>query len=145
MTTYFGTNNSDVIDGNKLTSDTYWIDAGFGDDIIILAPYQGYISGPGNNSITGVGQYNSYSLWNANQNAYINLQTGIVSNNGFGGVDKIANIDVVQTGNKNSNIVGNNLNNSFCSDKPIVAYGMTFNFNHRINSNKKCKDRSNTI
>jgi len=113
MTTYFGTNNSDVIDGNKLTSDTYWIDAGFGDDIIILAPYQGYISGPGNNSITGVGQYNSYSLWNANQNAYINLQTGIVSNNGFGGVDKIANIDVVQTGNKNSNIVGNNLNNSF--------------------------------
>jgi hypothetical protein len=38
-----------------------------------------------------------------------------------------------------------NLNNSFCSDKPIIAYGMTFNFNHRINSNKKCKDRSNTI
>jgi hypothetical protein len=38
-----------------------------------------------------------------------------------------------------------NLTNSFCSDKPIIAYGMTFNFNHRINSNKKCKDRSNTI
>jgi len=37
-----------------------------------------------------------------------------------------------------------NLPNSFCSDKPIIAYGMTFNITNK-NNRKKAKERSNTI
>ena len=39
----------------------------------------------------------------------------------------------------------NNIVNTFCSDKPIVAYGGTFDFGHRSDKSDRFKGRANTI
>jgi hypothetical protein len=39
----------------------------------------------------------------------------------------------------------NDIVNTFCSNKPIVAYGGTFNVNHRNEKSDRFKGRANTI
>jgi len=59
--------------------------------------------------------------------------------------DKKKDVDIdIDTEDENKNDILN-LTNSFCSDKPIVAYGMTFNIGHKTNRITKSKERSNTI
>jgi hypothetical protein len=57
--------------------------------------------------------------------------------------EKKKDVDVDTEDENNNDIL--NLTNSFCSDKPIVAYGMTFNIGHKTNRINKSKERSNTI
>ena len=110
---YFGTPNNDYIDAATLSSNINWIDAGQGDDTVLLTANIGYISGPGNNNIVGIRNNSAYILWNAPQVANINLETGIVSNNGFGGLDHVSGIDIIHTGSNGSYINGNNSDNTF--------------------------------
>ncbi len=110
--TYYAIPN-ELVDGAKLPLNIKSIQ-GAGGDVISLAQGQTYISGPGNNNITcpnpslvDPSKFGFYAFFGATQPADINLQSGIVSNNGFGGVDKISGIDSVATGSSNSRIIGN--------------------------------------
>jgi hypothetical protein len=54
-----------------------------------------------------------YAFFGAIQPVNINLATGLVLNNGFGGQDTVSGINTLQTGNIDSTLVGNALDNSF--------------------------------
>ena len=112
--TYYGTAGNDVIDGNTLPTDVNYIDAGLGDDNVTLrrGSDQQYIAGPGNNTIIGNGS-STIVYYNAAQPININLSTGLSSNNGYGGVDKISGINSIHTGPAGGNIVGDQNNNAF--------------------------------
>jgi hypothetical protein len=127
--TYYAQPNQTVNGANIPSSNNNIV--GAGGDTILLASGQGYIAGPGNNKITGViGQYSNYQDWYGSGNFNINLATGLVSSNGFGGTDTISNIENVATGGglTSSTIVGDSQNNQFwmLSDNVTITGGGGF-------------------
>ena len=98
-----------TVDGSTLPSSVTQI-IGAGGDNVTLWQNQVYQDGPGNNTINFI-DYNNETLgyWNATQPVNINLQTGIVSNNGFGGIDTIKGLQYlgyINLGNSNANLIG---------------------------------------
>ena len=105
---------NEVVDGNNLSIDYWWI-KGAGNNEINIGQRISYLASPGNNQISGVnGQYAFWGLPSGSSGS-INLASGIVSNNGYGGVDKISGIICVAAAGKgtNINIIGDKNNNWF--------------------------------
>jgi hypothetical protein len=92
MANFIGTSGNDNIDGIK-TAKGQNIDAGEGDDIVILGPHQIYISGPGNDIIKGSGE-SDYALWPATGPGKVDLVEGYALD-GFGFRDLISGINTV--------------------------------------------------
>ena len=95
--TYYAKPN-EVVDGSKLPSNIVRIQ-GAGGNTIKLADSQAYFAGIGNNTVSGTG--NNFYGWDskgASGDVILNLKTGIVSNNGFGGSDQISNIKFIGQG-----------------------------------------------
>jgi len=118
---------NEIVDGSKLPSNI-WNIQGAGANTVQLSGTQGYIAGPGNNKIFGVtGQSTTYVNWQGSGAFSINLETGIVANNGFGGSDSISNIKNVHTGGglTSTTIVGDSQNNQFwpLSDNCTITGG----------------------
>ena len=63
MSTYYGTDGDDVIDGSLLNSEYDMIDSLDGDDHVTLELYQKYISGLGNDVVTSDSPGAGYGLW----------------------------------------------------------------------------------
>jgi hypothetical protein len=127
--TYYAQPNQTVNGANIPSSDNTII--GAGGDTIILANNQNYAAGPGNNNVSiASGQWGTYLDWYGSGAFSINLSTGIVSNNGFGGVDTISNIENVMTGGglSSGTIIGDSKNNQFwmLSDNNTVTGGGGF-------------------
>ena len=123
--TYYAKPN-EVVDGSKLPSNITNIQ-GAGGNIVTLVNNQSYIAGPGNNNITTTGGWSNYIFWYASGNVSINLKTGVVANNGFGGVDTISNLKNVMTGGglSSSTLIGDEKDNQFwmLSDNNTVVGG----------------------
>jgi hypothetical protein len=112
--TYYAKPN-ETVDGSKLPSNISSIQ-GAGANTVQLSGNQGYLARPGNNKVFGVtGQSTTYINWYGSGAFSINLETGIVANNGFGGSDSILNIKNVHTGSglTSTTIVGDSQNNEF--------------------------------
>ena len=75
MSTYYGTDGDDVIDGSLL-SEYDRIDALDGDDHVTLGLDQAYISGLGNDVVTSDSPGAGYGLWFVKGEVYINLAEG---------------------------------------------------------------------
>jgi hypothetical protein len=97
MGLYLGTTGPDTIKGAILPDKNAQIDAGEGDDIVYLEGGQTFLNGPGNDTIygskTGRAWYNSV---NSNKPVVIDVQHGLVTNDGFGNQDVIFDIDAFQ-------------------------------------------------
>jgi hypothetical protein len=123
---FHGTPGNDTIDQDKqsLPADTTIYGDG-GDDSITLSNGKA-IGGPGNNVITGTGPRAVAVYWDAPAGVNVNLQTGVVSN-GWGGTDKLVNIQQVFGSSHNDVLVGNAANNVFVgiggSDKFVGGGG----------------------
>jgi hypothetical protein len=124
---YHGTPGNDTIDQAKqsLPADVTIYGDG-GDDSITLSDGKA-IGGAGNNTITGTGARAVAVYWDAPTGVSVDLQKGTASN-GYGGTDKLVNIQQVFGSSHNDVLVGNSGNNSFVgmggSDK-IVGGGGT--------------------
>jgi len=112
--TYYALPNK-TIDGSSLSSNIQDI-VGGGGDVINLASGQQYFPNVGNDTVNGSSNgWNYISLWDgATGNITIDFTKGVMSPNGFGGVDTFTNITGVNDGGGiNLNIIGNNKNLSF--------------------------------
>ena len=94
--TYYAPPNK-TIDGISLPSNIQDI-VGGGGDIINLANGQHYFPNVGNDTVNGVGSngWNSIDLWDGTTgNITIDFTKGVMSPNGFGGVDTFTNINSI--------------------------------------------------
>ena len=73
MSTYYGTDGDDVIDGSLLNSEYGNIDSLDGDDHVTLELWQIYISGLGNDVVTSDSRGAGYELTHVKGEVYINL------------------------------------------------------------------------
>tara|TARA_E500000331_G_scaffold226799_1_gene217150 strand:- start:139 stop:519 length:381 start_codon:yes stop_codon:yes gene_type:complete len=93
MSTYFGTDSADSIDGSKLPAGTSKIDSKAGDDTLINLASIEVIGGPGNDTISGIDV--RYALWRAPKSPVINLKDGFALD-GFGFRDELSGVATVQ-------------------------------------------------
>jgi hypothetical protein len=124
---YHGTSGNDTIDQAALNLPAdVTIYGEDGNDSIALSNGKA-VGGAGNNTITGTGPNAVAVYWSSPSGVSVNLQTGIASN-GYGGTDRLVNIQQVFGSSHDDLIVGNTANNSFVgmggSDK-IVGGGGT--------------------
>lgn len=94
MATYTGTTGNDVIDGEQVAGPGDWIDGLDGDDRVTLGESQTFISGKGNDSVTGTNGRGGYGLWYATSSPTVDLSQGYALD-GFGGRDTLAGIDTI--------------------------------------------------
>jgi hypothetical protein len=109
---YHGTSGNDTIDQARqaLPADvTIYGEAG--DDVITLSDGKA-IGGSGNNTITGTGPRAIAVYWDAPAGIAVDLQAGTASN-GYGGTDKLVNIQQVFGSSHNDVLIGNSYNNTF--------------------------------
>ena len=100
MSTLFGTDENDSIDGASLPEGTSKIDPKSGDDALTNLDSIYVISGPGNDNISGANI--AYALWYATENPFIDLEKG-VANDGFGFEDILDGVTTVALPNDKSN------------------------------------------
>ena len=100
MSTLFGTDDNDSIDGASLPEGTSKIDPKSGDDALTNLDSIYVISGPGNDNISGANI--AYALWYATENPSIDLEKG-VANDGFGFEDILDGVTTVALPNDKSN------------------------------------------
>ena len=114
MSSYQGTTRNDQINGNTLVGSPD-IDAGAGDDYVLLGPKQIYQSGPGNDTIVGSGT-SDYAFWYASEPGKIDLERGIAFD-GFGGSDVVSGIDTVHGSKFGITVQGTN------KDERVFVFG----------------------
>ena len=151
MSTFFGTDDQDTIDGSNLPDGTIKIDPKAGDDTLVNLTSIEVIAGPGNDNISGTDV--RYMLWWSPSSPTVNLKEGF-SQDGFGfkdtltGVtrvqlprDKQNPIDATVIGGENDEIVslraGNNIINLGGGDDLVIFYESDhtdFKFNYENNS-----------
>ena len=151
MSTFFGTDDQDTIDGSNLPDGTIKIDPKAGDDTLVNLASIEVIAGPGNDNISGTDV--RYMLWWSPSSPTVNLKEGF-SQDGFGfkdtltGVtrvqlprDKQNPIDATVIGGENDEIVslraGNNIINLGGGDDLVIFYESDhtdFKFNYENNS-----------
>ena len=142
---------NEKIDGSTLPSSVNTI-VGAGGNVVTLGSNQSYQDGPGNNTINFVA-YNNETLnyWKATQPVNINLQTGIVSNNGLGGTDTLKGLQYlgyINLADSNANVIGgqyqmhygvNNGNTTITGGSTgndfIEFYNPISNYTYKVNSN----------
>jgi len=103
MVDYNGTDEDDLIDGSELSSDITNIYPKKGNDQLTNLNGQTVISGPGNDSISGINV--QYAFWNATESPTINLLEGW-ADDGFGFRDTISGITVIHGTNLGMTITG---------------------------------------
>ena len=111
MSTYFGTDNDDSIDGSDLPAGTSKIDSRAGDDTLINLASIEVVAGPGNDAISGTDV--GYILWWAPKNPTVNLKEGFALD-GFGFRDELAGVTAVQLPSdalnpKDATVIGSDL------------------------------------
>ncbi|MDC3239280.1 VCBS repeat-containing protein [Gammaproteobacteria bacterium] len=149
MSTYFGTDNDDSIDGSDLLDGITNIEAKGGDDTLFNLSSVFVIAGPGNDSISGTDV--RYMLWRSPSSPTVNLKNGFALD-GFGykdtlnGVtrvqlptDKQNPVDATVIGSDNDEIVslraGNNVIDLGRGDDLVVFYESDHsNFNFEYNN-----------
>ncbi|WP_443637066.1 FG-GAP-like repeat-containing protein [Candidatus Njordibacter sp. Uisw_058] len=105
MSTYYGTDGDDVIDGSLLNSEYGNIDSLDGDDHVTLGLYQAYISGLGNDVVTSDSPGAGYGLWFVKGEVYINLAEGWALD-GLGYKDELQGIHTIHMPNHGGTVVG---------------------------------------
>ena len=93
MSTYFGTDSADSIDGSKLPAGISKIDSKAGNDTLINLASIDVIGGPGNDIISGIDV--RYALWRSPKSPTVNLKEGFALD-GFGFRDELAGVTTVQ-------------------------------------------------
>ena len=149
MSTYFGTDNDDSIDGSDLLDGITNIEAKGGDDTLFNLNSVFVIAGPGNDSISGTDV--RYMLWRSPSSPTVNLKNGFALD-GFGYKDTLNGVTRVQLptdkqnpvdasviGSDNDEIVslraGNNVIDLGRGDDLVVFYesdhsNFTFEYNN---------------
>jgi hypothetical protein len=109
---FHGTPGNDTIDQTKqgLPADVTIYGDG-GDDVITLFDGKA-IGGAGNNTIIGTGARAVAVYWDSPTGVTVDLQKGTAAN-GYGGTDKLVNIQQVFGSSHNDVLIGNAGNNSF--------------------------------
>lgn len=105
MATYKGSPQKDIIDGAKVAAPGDWIDALEGDDVVTLGENQVFVSGLGNDTVTGSNGRGGYGLWAATERPVVDLSKGYALD-GFGGRDELTGIDTVHLTSKGGTVIG---------------------------------------
>ncbi len=106
MTNYVGTDSDDTIVATYAAGFTWGdnVDGKGGNDRVTLSPGVTFVSGPGNDTITGV-DGGSYALWPAVSPAVVNLAEGWAQD-GFGGMDSLSGITEVHMSSAGGTVIG---------------------------------------
>jgi hypothetical protein len=105
MTDFTGTENSDIINGPAVAGDRDRIDGLGGADTVTLGPNQTFVSGPGDDVVTGSNGTSQYALWFAKTVPYVDLAQGYALD-GFGGRDTLSGIGTVHMSNFGGTVIG---------------------------------------
>jgi hypothetical protein len=105
MSTYYGTDGDDVIDGSLLNNEYDKIDSLDGDDHVTLELYQTYISGLGNDVVTSDSSGARYGLWYVKGEVYINLAEGWALD-GLGYKDELQGIHEIHMPSHGGTVLG---------------------------------------
>jgi hypothetical protein len=127
LSTFRGSANADMINGPAVAGPNDRIDGLDGDDTITLAPEQTFVSGPGNDIVTGEGGTSQYGLWFARSLPLVDLQQGY-ANDGFGGRDTLSGISTVHMSSLGGTVIGSSRNEivfAFSGQKMIDLGGGT--------------------
>lgn len=115
MADFKGTDANDVIDATYAAGFAQGdkVFAQGGDDIVTLSSGVTFVSGPGNDTVTGVGG-GGYALWSARGPVVVNLAQGWAQD-GYGGTDKLNGITEVHLPASGATVTGAAANESvFC-------------------------------
>lgn len=116
MATYFGTAGNDTINAVQVAGTSDHIDALAGDDIVSLGPSQTFITGPGNDTVTGRNNTSQYGLWYVEQRPYVDLAQGYALD-GFGGRDTLSGIGTVHMTSLGGTVIGSG------NDERVFLFG----------------------
>ena len=105
MATIQGSSGHDIINGAVAAGPYDWIDALEGDDQVTLTEWQIFVSGPGNDSVTGTQGRGGYGLWYATSRPTVDLSQGYALD-GFGGRDTLSGIDTVHMSSLGGTMIG---------------------------------------
>jgi len=109
MSTFLGTANADTINGPAVAGPNDQIDGLGGDDTITLGANQIFVTGPGNDIVTGTNGTSQYGLWFAKSLPFVDLQQGY-ANDGFGGRDTLSGIGTVHMSLLGGTVIGSSRN-----------------------------------
>jgi len=137
MSTFLGTANADTINGPAVAGPNDQIDGLDGDDTITLGANQIFVTGPGNDIITGANGTSQYGLWFAKSLPFVDLQQGY-ANDGFGGRDTLSGIGTVHMSLLGGTVIGSSRNErvfAFSGQKTIdLGVGTDTVIYHQQNS-----------
>ena len=119
MTTFFGTNDSDNIDGNSLPKGTSKIDSKKGNDTLININSVEVVAAQGDDNISG--NDIRYLLWYAKEPPIVDLSQGYAQD-GFGSRDTLSGITTVQLPSTASNPVDSTVIGSD-ADETVYVFG----------------------